>query len=107
MRLPLASIAGCAEKRGLLSLVTVKDKVCEFSSEPPPFVVLAKLLTVVAPASSLTVSPASAVLSDSVGASFTAVTFRVKVWVVEFVPPASSSTYRLTVADPLALAAGV
>ena len=88
-------MAGCAANRELLSLVTVKDKVCEFSSEPPPFVVLAKLLTVVAPASSLTVSPASAVLSDSVGASLTAVTFRVKVWVVNWFPRRYHQLLRL------------
>ena len=105
MRLPLASIAGPTANKASLLVVTVLVSVWLFSSAPPPSSIVAKLEIVLSPESSKTVS--LAVDSESVGASFTAVTFRVKVWVVESVPPASSLSTNVTVAVPLALAAGV
>ena len=66
---------------------------------------VAKLEIVLSPESSRTVSLAED--RDMVGASFTAVTVRVKVRVTESAPPASSLSTNVTVAEPLALAAGV
>ena len=105
MRLPLASMAGCTANSELLLLVTVLVRVWLFSSAPPPLPIVAKLEIVLSPESSKTVSLAED--RDMVGASLTAVTFRVKVWVTESAPPASSLSTNVTVAEPLALAAGV
>jgi hypothetical protein len=106
---PVLLIAGSAEKRALLLVVTVKVSACPLSSAGPALMPVAQLAIVCAPALSADVWSAPFV---KLGASFTAVTVIVNVCVALAsmpplaVPPLSLSC-TVMVAVPLALAAGV
>src|SRR3954469_23596480 len=102
-------MAGCTENSALLLLLTMKFSAWPLSSAGPPLISVAHAVTVCAPLSWVADWLAPLV---KLGASLTAVTVTVKVCValVSMPPlatPPLSCSCTVTVAEPLALAAGV
>jgi len=104
----VASIAGWVEKSALLSLATMNVSACPASSAGPGLAASTQFGTVCGPVSS---STATSPTWRKPGASFTGLTVMVNVSGSEVsspplaVPPSSRRT-TVTVATPLALAAG-
>ncbi len=101
-------MAGCTENKALLLLLTIKSTTWLASLAGPVLSAVAQPATVRIPASSFTAKLAPFV---KLGASFTAVTVTVNVFVTALTPPLavppSSVTTTVIVAVPLALVTGV
>ena len=109
LSVPVEDTAGATANRAALVLLTMLNVSVWLSSGSPSSMFVAQLLTLAAPLSSATVT-SGPLVND--GVSFTAFTVISKVWLGEVsspplaVPPLSDRL-TVTVALPLALAAGV